>query len=495
METAIYVRVSTEEQAQEGFSVRAQEQKLKDYARIKEWSIYNIYVDEGISGKNIIDRPAVNKMIEDIEKGLVKNVVVFKIDRLTRSTADLAYLIELFNKHDCAFNSLMESIDTHTASGRMFIKIIGIFAEFERENIAERVRLGCERKVKEGYSLCNKQISYGYDRPKGQKIQTINEEESKIVKEIFEMVVNQNKSYLAIAKILNVRGIPTKNNTIWRPVTIKQIIENCNYIGQVRYAIMDESRGFVIDGLHEPIIEVKLYEEAQRLIRKNKKITKTKKPRPENYYLGFLHCPKCGMKLRVHGTYYKTKKDIDDQQSGYLCSYKCLNNDVGACGGFGAVSHKKIDKAFEEYMRKISDIEEMEGIQIQSQKDKKEKLEKILKSYKNTTQRLDNKGNDILSLYINEKIGFEEYRRLIDKIEEEKADIQHEIDKMDIPKEDISNISKEDIVLEFRENWTNLTNEEKRQFLIKFIKEIKFSAEKNNANKKWIVEIENVEFS
>ena len=124
METAIYVRVSTEEQAQEGFSIRAQEQKLKEFAKIKDWSIFKIYMDEGISGKNLTERPAMQEMIADIERGLVKNVLVFKIDRLTRSTADLVYLIDLFSAHNCAFNSLTESIDTQTASGRMFLKII-----------------------------------------------------------------------------------------------------------------------------------------------------------------------------------------------------------------------------------------------------------------------------------------------------------------------------------------------------------------------------------
>jgi len=108
VETGIYVRVSTEEQAQEGYSIRAQVQKLKDYARIKDWHVYKIYMDEGISGKNITDRPAINEMIADIKKGHVKNVLVFKIDRLTRNTADLISLVELFNKHDCAFNSLSE---------------------------------------------------------------------------------------------------------------------------------------------------------------------------------------------------------------------------------------------------------------------------------------------------------------------------------------------------------------------------------------------------
>ena len=105
LETGIYVRVSTEEQAQEGYSIRAQEEKLRDYARLKEWLVYKIYMDEGISGKNITERPAINEMLEDIEKGKVKNVLVFKIDRLTRNTADLISLIDLFNDHDCAFNS------------------------------------------------------------------------------------------------------------------------------------------------------------------------------------------------------------------------------------------------------------------------------------------------------------------------------------------------------------------------------------------------------
>ena len=79
LETGIYVRVSTEEQAQEGFSIRAQEQKLKDYARIKDWSIYNIYIDEGISGKNITERPAINRMLEDIEKGMSKMYLYLRL--------------------------------------------------------------------------------------------------------------------------------------------------------------------------------------------------------------------------------------------------------------------------------------------------------------------------------------------------------------------------------------------------------------------------------
>jgi len=225
--TAIYVRVSTEDQAQEGFSIRAQIDKLKAYAQIKGWDIYDIYIDEGISGKNIVDRPAMNRLIDDINDGKVNNVLVFKIDRLTRNTKNLIELVELFEENNCAFNSLTESVDTDTPSGRMFLKIIGIFAEFERENLVSRLKLGFERKVKEGYTLANYSISYGYYKEAGQKVQTILPEEAKIVKDIFSMYVEQNMSMSGIARTLNVRRIPTKRNAkTWDTNTIKVLLTN-----------------------------------------------------------------------------------------------------------------------------------------------------------------------------------------------------------------------------------------------------------------------------
>ena len=278
METAIYCRVSTEEQAQEGFSIRAQEQKLKEYANVKDWSIFNFYIDEGISGKNITERPAITRMIKDIQAGHIKNVLVFKLDRLTRSVADLVYLIDVFNQNNCAFNSLMESLDTSTASGRMFIKIIGIFAEFERENISERVRIGKERKAREGYTNNTRQKSYGYDRKKGERMQTINEEQAENVRMIFDMYVNQGMALAAIARSLNIQKIPTKMGSIWNSGTIKGVITNCNYIGNVRYSLRDPNRNFETEGKHEAIISEELYNAAQVLIKKNGRTAPTKKP-------------------------------------------------------------------------------------------------------------------------------------------------------------------------------------------------------------------------
>ena len=147
--TAIYVRVSTEEQATEGFSIHAQKDKLTKYAEVSDYNIVDYYIDDGISGKNLNERPEVTRLINDVKSGKINNVLVYKLDRLTRSVKDLIYLIELFDKYNCTFNSQTEKIDTSNAVGRMFVKIIGIFAEFERENLAERVTFGYEQKTKE----------------------------------------------------------------------------------------------------------------------------------------------------------------------------------------------------------------------------------------------------------------------------------------------------------------------------------------------------------
>ena len=194
MKTAGYCRVSTEEQAKEGFSIRAQEEKIRAYASVKDWLLVDMYIDEGISGKNVHERPGACRLIEDIKSGKVENVVVYKVDRLTRSTRDLLEFVDLFEKHHCAFNSISESIDTVSASGRMFLKIIGIFAEFERENLIERITLGFEKKASEGFTTSKGVSVYGYNRPYGTKVQTINEEEASIVEKNKEHEIMQLKN-------------------------------------------------------------------------------------------------------------------------------------------------------------------------------------------------------------------------------------------------------------------------------------------------------------
>lgn len=491
METGIYVRVSTEEQAQEGYSIRAQEQKLKDYSRIKEWGVYKVYMDDGISGKNIEDRPAIQEMIMDIQNGKVNNVLVFKIDRLTRNTADLIYLVNLFNTYDCAFNSLSESIDTQTASGRMFIKIIGIFAEFERENIIERTKIGFERKVREGYTLATRTPSYGYDRKIGEKIQTINEFEASIVREVFDMFVNKNMSCLEIANNLNERKIPTKENAVWHTRTIKNMLTNCNYVGRVRYATKDKNRHFEAEGAHEPIISKELYEETQNLIQKISVKSYTKRPKEDSYYSGILFCAKCGGKMTSHGNYRKDKNGNIDVGRDYRCS-----NYIKKTCSASNVSHKKVEQAFRDYINNIEDLSIPDEIKIAEQQERQRQNADLLNGLYKQEKALEHKEKEIVKFYVSGSMELGDYMEIKKTIEKEKVNMMSKIQELETEgiEAEEQNLRKEDIIKNLRENWDLLTNLEKRQFLVNFVDKIIVSGKKVNS-KNTIVTIQDIQFS
>ena len=484
LRTAIYVRVSTEEQAQEGFSIRAQIEKLKAYALLKEWEIYNIYSDEGISGKNVVDRPAMNKLIEDIQNKNVENVLVFKVDRLTRSTKNLVDLIDLFEEHHCAFNSLTESIDTDTPSGRMFLKIIGIFAEFERENISERSRMGRERKVKEGYTLANYSMSYGYVKEKGQKVQERHPDEARIVKQIFSMYAKENIPMSRIAKTLNDRKIKTKRNAIaWDATTIKLILTNPTYIGKVRYAMWNENKYFEVSGNHERIITDELFYLAQEKLNNMPQLTRTKQPKENNYFCGVLTCGMCGSKFTTHN---QARKPNDNGEKQYKCSYRCNKKQKYAYPDDVAckcpdISHNKVELAFCEYIQHVTDFAKMD---IEIENDNMKKENELLKHITTCEKRIDNltkRKKRLMEQYVNEEIEFDDYKNMQNIINDKFEALENELQqaKADIPTlAESSIISQEDIVLNIKENWEHLSNTEKMIFLQRFVKKIVVNVEK-----------------
>ena len=270
LRTGIYLRVSTEEQAKEGFSINAQKEKLTSYANINDWEIYDFYIDDGISGKNITDRPSVNRLIEDVKSGKVNNVLIYKLDRLTRSVKDLINLIELFEQHNCSFNSVTEKLDTSNAVGRMFIKIIGIFAEFERENLAERVSFGYEQKTREG-NYTNTNGVNGYDYIVGTGELVVNEVEKDIVNRIFDLYL-EGTSMLKIAKKFNQEQVPTKRGGDWSQATIKSILTNPLYIGKIRYGVgkKNQNKAFKVDGTQETIIDEDKFYKTQQVMERRK---------------------------------------------------------------------------------------------------------------------------------------------------------------------------------------------------------------------------------
>ena len=299
----IYVRVSTEEQALNGYSIRAQIDKLTSYCKLKDWIVKDIYVDDGISGKNIKDRNELLRLIEDIKNKKIDNVLVYKIDRLTRSTKDLIELVDFFNSNNCSFNSFTENIDSLSSTGRLFIKIIGTFAEFERENISERVKLGLERKVKEGYSIASKIISYGYYKDKNTKLLCVNQYEAYVVRKIFNMFL-YGYSYTGIANYLN-RYRVKRCNGRWNYKNVKLILSNPNYIGLVRHGI-NTSDYFENVGKHIPIISSDVYYKVRSIIKNNCP----------------LYCECGGRVLKKKSYYFLRKGKKRKKYIKYYCS-KC----------------------------------------------------------------------------------------------------------------------------------------------------------------------------
>ncbi|MCL2577919.1 MAG: recombinase family protein [Defluviitaleaceae bacterium] len=481
LSTAIYLRVSTEEQAKEGYSIRAQEEKLRAYTMIKEWLLFDVYSDEGISGKDIDGRPEIKRLLDDVKSGKVNNVLVYKIDRLTRSTKNLIELVDLFNQHNCAFNSLNESIDTASATGRMFLKIVGIFAEFERENLAERVRMGVERKAREGYSVSNFSQSYGYNRENGNKIQEINHEEANIVKRIFSMYLHDDYNIRKITQTLNAENISSKMGRRWTDNTVKKVLENCNHIGKVRYGTKDPSKYFEVDGHHEPILDSNTFYQVQEKIKKMQRISRTKRPTSEVYFCGILYCPTCGGKYSSHWLYRK-KKDNRGEMTAKHPNYRCINAyNLGSCTNRGHFSHKRLELAFADYIARVENLTEIGNT----------KAEPLLydSSAEMTAinievEQIEKKTKEVMSFFMSGNINLNEYQGMVAVGNDRRGELMSRLAQLErAEKYQGVRFKKAEIVASFRTHWQALDNEQRQQFMQKFVKKLTVHAEHSDVAK------------
>lgn len=188
MHVAIYVRVSTLEQAEEGYSIEEQIDTLKKFCEVKKWTVTKVYSDPGFSGSNI-ERPGLSNLIKDAKNQYFDTVLVYKLDRLSRSQKDTLYLIEdVLGVNDISFVSLNENFDTATPFGKAMIGILAVFAQLEREQIRERMTMGKVGRAKSGKAMSWRWTAFGYRYPDDGSRDTyeIVPLEAKIVQQIYD---------------------------------------------------------------------------------------------------------------------------------------------------------------------------------------------------------------------------------------------------------------------------------------------------------------------
>src|SRR5699024_3496804 len=287
MRTAIYVRVSTDEQAKEGYSISAQLNKLKAYCVSQNWQIENVYTDDGVSAKDT-NRPQLRQMIKDIKEDKIDVVLVYRLDRLTRSVFDLYKLLETFDKYNCKFKSATEVYDTTTAMGRMFITIVAALAQWERENLGERVSMGMQEKALQG-KYPGGRTAMGYEIV-DDKLEVV-ESEAHIIKTIFNMYVN-GYSANKIAKHLNENKMYTRLNKKWYQDTITSTLRVITYTGAI------ERNGEMIENTHEAIIDKETFKLAQSQL-KDRADREPASISSDYIFSGLIQCNDCGRNL--HG--------------------------------------------------------------------------------------------------------------------------------------------------------------------------------------------------
>jgi site-specific DNA recombinase len=254
LRAAIYTRVSTEEQAKEGFSLGAQLEKLQSYCKARDWVITGEYIDDGYSGRKI-KRPAYVQMMDDLDKW--DAILVIKMDRIHRNQKNFMSMMEQLSKNKKEFVSMSESFDTSTAIGRFVMNIIQGIAQLESEQIGERVYIGMEQKARTNGGMLGFNIPYGYDYRDGKLI--INEKESLTIKNIFTRYL-EGKSMREIVEMLNNAKVPTKNQGIWAKKMISTILKNPIYCGYLRW------EKYLNKSDHEPIISVESFNSVQQSI-------------------------------------------------------------------------------------------------------------------------------------------------------------------------------------------------------------------------------------
>lgn len=400
MKAALYIRVSTEEQAEEGFSIPAQTKQLSDYCAKNDIEIFKIYADEGLSGQKE-NRPQFQQMIKDAEKKYFNIILVHKFDRFARKVELSQRIKRQLKTAGINVISITEPIE-NSPIGFFQEGILELLAEYYVKNLALESKKGHVERASQG--LHNGSVPYGYKIDHSvPALMSINYDQAKVVKLIFDLYIDKGYGCTKISRLLNESGTPSPVDSQWSFYTVNRIIKNPKYAGYIEYD------GILYKGKHEPIINTDTYDLVKKYLTDR---TWKREYRGRNFerytMLGLLKCGYCGKVMRIHN--YTKNHD------GYVCNDSAHSDKLGRCTHRTTYRTDKLEAKIESEIheiiktKKVSNAEETNVNEFML--NRKTKLEKSLSL--------------LLDLYLNQRINIETYTERESKINQELSEISLE---------------------------------------------------------------------
>lgn len=444
MRAALYTRVSTERQSQEGYSLEAQHDQLIEYAKNNKMQIFKIYSDPGVSAKNL-NRPGIQELIRDLESGMFEAVVVHKLDRLTRNISDLYRLIELVNEKNVKLISLSEQIDTSNPMGRMFVYLLGIFAQMFRENLAEEVTKGMRKRAEKGMHNITVDL-YGYTRQDNGDL-LIKEDEAKWVRWMFERYASGDGSP-TIAKHLNNAGVRRNKGARWDHSKVMLTLCNKHYCGHVHNKFKRDEEAIVRKGTHDAIVSEELFNQVQTILERKREGLVS-----QNSYGyvfgGILKCAKCG--YAYTGI---TDRRTPSLARHYVCGGKSR---MGICDQ-GGISEKKLVELI--FKSTFANAQEYNRKYVPTQQtDDESQIRKELSDSESRRERWQ-------MAYGDGNMPYEDFSRRMQAEMLRVVDLENKLST--VPKQVVSNLSTDQAVQmidDMKDNWEYFEQRTKKEIM------------------------------
>ena len=455
----LYLRVSTEDQAREGFSLPEQKERLETFCKFKGYEIVDYYEDAGISAKTGNYRPEFERLKEDIKSKRINTIIALKLDRITRSIFDWKKLMTFLDENDAYIDCANDEVNTTNANGKMVSRLLMSVSQNEIERTSERTKVGLAGAIKQGHLPSQAPLGYKHENKK----LVIDYSTKDVVVRIFELYYNGN-SYQTISNILNEEQALGKTN--WRDSTITAILENEVYKGDFVHGKRTKHPTYY-ENVVEPLVSKEMWEDCQAQKKKNSRAYQ----RTLTYlFLQKIRCPRCNNLMGGKAT----KKKNGNVYYYYYCNDCKLN-----------LKENIIEEYFENFINEIVEYDSVVNqffLPMIKQKfdEPKELLEKEL-------DKQNAKLDRIRKAYISGAFDLEEYNAEKKIVDEAISKIQSELNTTNITEElkftpqdillkrDIDFINKVKLKDEYKERtktWKDYTREEKSDLIMKYVDDI-----------------------